>query len=146
MFSDSEICFWQTASSKAPVWMWLDDRLNFELYICIHEQVASRPTRLGKLNRQFVETPAWVWMVKGLQRRALFQKIASELRCNFGSSVLLPEKTIAYLPSPQPASLAHASLSASDNISIQALPSTQTPMSYLAAQARRINCWSTQSL
>lgn len=118
------------------------------LHLWVLQQAASRPARFGKLNRQFVETPACVWMVKGLQRRTQFHKIASVLHCNFGSSLLFPEKTTAYLPSPThpPASLAHASLSASDNISIQALFSTQTPMSYLAVQARRINCWSTQSL
>lgn len=96
------------------------------------------------MGKPFVEIPVWVWMVKRLQRQTQFQKIASVLRCNFGSSVLFLEKTIAYLPPAPPrppaASLAHASLSASDNISIQALVSTQMPMSYLAAQACRINC------
>lgn len=88
-----------------------------------------------------------------LQRRPLFRKIASVLQRNLEPRVLFPEKTIAYLPHPYhhhppapPPYPLHAHhpppspTATSDNISIEALFSTQTAKSYLAAQAHRINC------
>lgn len=147
MFCDNGTRFWHTASL---VTVFSSGKQLKCVYVCVCGSACTcicihKRYSLQACSGWFVHAKiqyVHVWMVKSpFQKNSKGGHSLSEgcisVALQHGALCVFPGKTIAYL---LPA------LSASDNISIQALFSTQTAMSYLAAQAHRINCWSTHSL
>lgn len=90
---------------------------------CMHSTVCSL------VYRYWNSSSKWKPKAKAVSWDCISVALGRQVLCAF------PEKTIAY----------RLTSSASDNINIQGLFSTQTAMSYSATQTHRINCWSTHS-